>query len=155
MADFLARTEWKLERLCKIKDRNLSFWVYELVSLWVSELVSWCVGGFMSWCVDEFMSRWVDEFMSWWVGELMSWWVDVLVSLWVGEFMSWWVYELVSWWVRELLGFHEFIRQWVDLPCTLYMGGVLILCWHHRDNKLLSIYWNIISQDVFNECTSW
>ena len=27
MTNILARMEWKLERLCKIKDRNLSFWV--------------------------------------------------------------------------------------------------------------------------------
>ena len=155
MADFFARTEWKLERLCKIKDRNLSFWVYELVSWWVGELMSWWVGELMRWWVGEFLSFWVFELMSWLVDELMSLWVYELMSWWVGELMSWWVGELVSWCVRELLGFHEFIRQWVDLPCTSYMGGVLILCWHHRDNRLLSIYWNIISQDAFNECTSW
>ena len=30
---------------------------------------------------------------------------------------------------------------------TSYMRGVFILCWHHKDNKLLSIYRNIKSQD--------
>ena len=144
MADFLARMEWKLERYCKIKGVILSF-----------KLMSWWVGEFMSWWVGELMSWWVYVLVSLCVGEFMCWWVYELVSLWVGEFMSWWVVELMNWCVRELLGFHEFIRQWVDLLCTLYMGGVLILYWHHRDNKPLSIYWNIISQDVFNECTSW
>ena len=35
-----ARTERKLERFCKIKDSDLSFGVYELVSFGVFELVS-------------------------------------------------------------------------------------------------------------------
>ena len=125
------------------------------MSLWVDELVSWWVDEFVSWWVDELVSWWVGELMSWWVGELVSWWVCELMSWWVDELVSWWVGELGSRCVRELLVFHEFIRRWVDLPYTSYMGGVLILCWHHRDNKLLSIYWNMISQDVFNECTSW
>ena len=47
----------KIERCCKIKNNNLSFWVDEL----------------MSWCVFELMSLWVDGLMSLWVDGLMSW----------------------------------------------------------------------------------
>ena len=64
--------------------------------------------------------------------------------------MSWWVGKFVSWCIREQLGFHEFISQRAVLPCTSYMRGVFILCWHHKDNKLLSICRNIKSQDKLN-----
>ena len=30
---------------------------------------------------------------------------------------------------------------------TSYMRGVFILCWHHKDKKLLSIYRNIKSHN--------
>ena len=36
---FFARTEWKSEYDCKIKDNNLSFWVDESLSLQVDELM--------------------------------------------------------------------------------------------------------------------
>ena len=88
------------------------------------------------------MSLWVDELVSL---ELVSWWVDKLTGS--------WVCKLMSRRIRELLGFHEFIRQWVDLYCTLYMRGVFILCWYHKDNKFLSIYRNIKSQDDFALCS--
>ena len=46
---FYARTKWEFERHCKIKDKNLSFWVEELVSWWVDEFFE-----FMCWWVIEF-----------------------------------------------------------------------------------------------------
>ena len=46
---FFARTKWEFKRFCKIKDKNLSFWVEELVSWWVDELFE-----FMCWWVIEF-----------------------------------------------------------------------------------------------------
>ena len=57
MADFLARTEWKIKWYCKIKDKNLSFWVDELVSLLVYE--------FLSWWVNVLVRCWVDECVGW------------------------------------------------------------------------------------------
>ncbi len=41
---------------------------------------------------------------------------------------------------RELLGFRKLTNLYVDLSCTSYMRGVFILCWHHEDNRLRSIY---------------
>lgn len=35
------------------------------------------------------------------------------------------------------------------IHCTSYLKGVFILCWHHKDNKLLSSYRKIKSQDDF------
>ena len=74
------------------------------------------------------------------------------MSLWVYEFVSLWVCvfrgcELMSWCIWELLAFREFISQWIDLSYTSHTRGVFILCWHHKDNKLLSIYRKIKSQD--------
>ena len=66
--------------------------------------------------------------------------------------MSFRVCHLMSCCIWKLLGFREFISPWIDLSCTLYLGGVFILCWHHKDNKLLSIYRNIKSQDGFALC---
>ena len=40
LTNIFARTERKLEGFCKIKDSDLSFGVYELVSFGVFELVS-------------------------------------------------------------------------------------------------------------------
>ena len=45
---FFARTEWKLEYDCKIKDNNLSFWVDESLSLQVDELMYSGVAVFVS-----------------------------------------------------------------------------------------------------------
>ena len=50
IAYIFARTEWRLEQHCKIKNNNLSFWVGELMSLWVYELLS---------SLDTFVSCWV------------------------------------------------------------------------------------------------
>ena len=75
--------------------------------------------------------------------ELMSF---ELVSF---ELVGFRVCHLMSYCIRKLLGFREFISPRIDLFCTLYLGGVFILCWHHKDNKLLSIYRNIKSQDGF------
>ena len=63
-------------------------------------------------------------------------WVDVLVFF---EFLSWWVNKLMSW--------------LADLSCTSCVRRAFILCWHHRENKLLLIYRNIKSQDYFKEWT--
>lgn len=49
----------------------------------------------------------------------------------------------------DLLGFREFISQRVELSCTSYVGGQVILCWLHKDNSLLSIYRKIKSRDGF------
>ena len=87
--------------------------------------------------------------MSWWVDEFASWWVCELMSLRVDELMSWWVGEIVSWCIRELLVFREFTSKQVDLFCTPYMREASILCWQHKNNKPLSIYRNIKSQDGF------
>ena len=77
--------------------------------------MSWWVGKFARLWVDELVSFWVGEFMSFWVGEFLSWWDCELVSFWVGEFVSLWVGELMS---SAVVGFREFISQWVDLLCT-------------------------------------
>ena len=101
MAYIFARTAWKLEWFCKIKNSNLSFWVGGFVSRWV-------------------LRRWVCEFISFWVCELM--------------------YSLV-------VGF-----SWVYKPMsTSYVRGVLILTYfsHQKDDKHLSIYRKIKSQDGF------
>ena len=128
-----ARTERKLERYCKIKYNNLSFWV------------------------DEILGWWDFGLMRFWVGELLNLWIFEFVSFCVLSFelMSWRVDELMSWRVDELMysgvvGFRKSIRQWVDLSSTSYMRGVFVLCWHHKDNKLHSIYRNIKSQDGLN-----
>ena len=125
MAYIFARTERFLEVYCKIKYNNLSFWV--------------------------------DEILGWWDFGLMRFWVGELLNLWVFEFVSFCVlsFELMSWRVDELMysgvvGFRKSIRQWVDLSSTSYMRGVFVLCWHHKDNKLHSIYRNIKSQDGLN-----
>ena len=52
-----ARTERKLERHCKIKDNNLSFWVDEIVSLLGYEVVSYQS--------DELMNLWNPKLPNW------------------------------------------------------------------------------------------
>ena len=56
MAYILARTERKLERYCKIKDNDLSFWVGELLCWGAFELGSFCVVELLSWRVFVLMS---------------------------------------------------------------------------------------------------
>ena len=121
------------------------------MSLWVDEvckLVRFWVYKFLSRSVCELM-----RFVSWWVFEFISFWVDRIIRFWVGKFVSWGVSKLMSWCIRELLGFREFIGQWADLSRPSYVSGVFILCWHHKDKKLLSIYRKIKSRDYFIGCT--
>ena len=113
-----------IEEVCKL----VRVWVYKFLSRWVCELRS---------------------FVSWWGFEVVSFWVDKFMRVWVGEFVSSGISKLRGLCIRELLGFHEFIGQWADLCCTSYVSGVFILCWHHKDKKLLSIYWKFKSQDYF------
>ena len=72
----------KLERYCKIKDSNLSFWVGEFVSWWV-------------WVGDECIN-WACEFVSWWVYQLISPWVYRLTNLQADESANWQANQLTS-----------------------------------------------------------
>jgi len=53
----------------------------------------------------------------------------------------------MEWRIWKLLFFREFISQWVDLYHPLYAPGGFVLCGQHKDNKLLSNYTTIKSQD--------
>ena len=53
----------------------------------------------------------------------------------------------MEWRIWKLLFFREFVSQWVDLYYPLYAPGVFFLCGQHKDNKLLSNYTTIKSQD--------
>ena len=53
----------------------------------------------------------------------------------------------MGWRIWELLFFREFVSQWVDLYYPLYAPGGFVLCGQHKDNKLLSNYTTIKSQD--------
>ena len=113
LACIFARTEWKIERFCKIKDKNLSFWVDELMNYWVDCWVSLWVWGLIWVC--KLVIGWFCELM--WVCMLMSWWADEvcrLMSMWVYRFMAFWVCKLMSCCIRELLGFRVFISRGVD-----------------------------------------
>jgi len=46
---------------------------------------------------------------------------------------------MVNRFLRDLLGFREFISQRVCCPALRAWRGVFILCWHHKDNQLLSM----------------
>jgi len=55
---------------------------------------------------------------------------------------------------QDRIEFYSRKRDWssnfiVNLSSTLYIKGVFVLALLHKDNKLLSIYRNIKSQDDF------
>ena len=96
------------------------------------------------------MSLWLDEVVSWQVGVIFVFWVGVFLSrrvegVWGCELTNWWVDELVGFWTDELIqsgvvGFSGVYKPVNWFVSTLHVKGVFILCWHHKDNKLLSIY---------------
>ena len=97
----------------------MNYWVDGWVSLWVWGLI-W---------IYKLVIGWVCELI--WVCMLMSWWVEVLMSFWVDKFVSW---CFLSWQVWELT------CRWLICPAHRIWLGVFILCWHHKDGKLFSIY---------------
>lgn len=115
-----ARTEWKLERHCKIKIIFLSWWVDGLGWVWVDELVS-------SW-VDEYLSLRAFELLSWWVmslggDELGGWRVDELV----------WVVELMSWWACGFMGWAEF--RSISQNYTSHLISLMPGCRRHENRN--------------------
>ena len=141
-----------VEEVCRL----VRVWGYKFLSRWICELMR-----FVSWRGCElisFLSRSVFElrsFVNWWGYEVVSSWVDKFMRVWVGKFINWGVSKLMGCRIQELLGFREFIGQWVDLSHSSYVSGVFILCWHHKDKKLLSIYRKIKSRDYFIVCTTF
>ena len=103
-------------------------------------LVCWQVNVLMSWWACKFVRWWICAFVGLCVFELMSWWACKFVSWWFFEFMSWWARKLMCWCIRDLLVFLR-VYQASELiwPALRHKSVVFILCWHHKDNKLLSI----------------